>query len=93
MFSPNQNAGFSKFQYSRNKGAMKLIIFLRLETFRANPIDLVFLFVFFFFRITQFCFDQSDSKILETAITQEKSELFNYFLCMWILNQRGYKSR
>ena len=92
MFSTNQNAGFSKFQYSRNKGAMKLIIFLRLETFRANPIDLVFLFVFFF-RITQFCFDQSDSKILETAITQEKSELFNYFLCIWILIQRDYKSR
>ena len=28
IFSTNQNAGFSKLQYSRDNGAMKLIIFL-----------------------------------------------------------------
>ena len=27
MYSTNQNAGFSRLQYSRNKGLMKVIIF------------------------------------------------------------------
>ena len=91
MLSINQNAGFSKLQYSRNNGAMKLILFLRLETFRAN--QLIQLFYLVLIRHAQFRFDRSNSKIFETPITQEKQELFNYFLCIWILIQRSYKPR
>ena len=41
----------------------------------------------------QLCLEQSDSKILETPITHEKSKLFIFFVFffIWILIERSYK--
>ena len=42
MFSSNQNAWFSKLQYSRNNGAMKLNVFLMTRNSHSQPSDIIF---------------------------------------------------
>ena len=44
MFSINQNAGYSKLQYSRNNGFMKLIVFRITKNSKGQPRYSVFLF-------------------------------------------------